>query len=60
MDKKIWEKPQLIVLCRGRSEEKVLDHCKGNGDGGPVYGYTGCQQPSGSTCGQGCLEISAS
>jgi len=62
MHKKIWQKPQLIILSRGRSEEKVLEHCKGNGDGGPVYGFDGCSQPSqgGGECGQNCFELSAS
>ena len=23
-----WEKPELVVLVRGKSEEAVLDHCK--------------------------------
>jgi hypothetical protein len=27
MEKKAWEKPQLIILSRGRSEERVLSSC---------------------------------
>jgi hypothetical protein len=26
--KKIWKKPNLVVLIRSRPEESVLDHCK--------------------------------
>jgi hypothetical protein len=28
--KKVWEKPKLIVLYRGRPEESVLQACKGD------------------------------
>jgi len=31
--KKIWKKPNLIVLIRSRPEENVLQHCK--------YGWSG-------------------
>ncbi len=33
--KEKWEKPQLIVLVRGKPEEMVLQACKGNPEGGP-------------------------
>jgi len=26
--KKVWNKPELVVLFRGRPEESVLQHCK--------------------------------
>jgi hypothetical protein len=29
MDKKAWEKPELIILARNRPEEQVLTQCKG-------------------------------
>jgi hypothetical protein len=28
MDKKVWQKPELIVLVRSRPEEAVLENCK--------------------------------
>jgi len=31
MEKKVWEKPELIVLVRGKPEEAVLNACKGHG-----------------------------
>ena len=31
--KKIWEKPNLVVLIRSRPEESVLTHCKVGGSG---------------------------
>jgi len=31
MKKKIWKKPELIVLVRNQSEEVVLNGCKGSG-----------------------------
>lgn len=33
-EKKVWEKPQLIILARGEPEEAVLGSCK-NASGGP-------------------------
>ena len=35
--KKVWKKPQLIVLCRARPEESVLVVCKSlaNSPAGP-------------------------
>ncbi|MCK5100625.1 MAG: hypothetical protein KAR45_21120 [Desulfobacteraceae bacterium] len=34
--KKIWQKPELRVLCRGKSEENVLTACKTYRD--PMFG----------------------
>jgi hypothetical protein len=33
---KIWTKPKLIVLCKGRSEEGVLQVCKTQHSNGPA------------------------
>jgi len=38
MLKKIWQKPELQVICRGTSEENVLDACKIGHTGGPFSG----------------------
>jgi hypothetical protein len=27
-DRRVWSKPQLVVLVRSRPEESVLDYCK--------------------------------
>jgi hypothetical protein len=35
MEKKIWKKPKLIVLFRGRPEEAVLQVCKSTQSTGP-------------------------
>jgi len=44
MKKKVWEKPRLIVLFRGRPEERVLGACKIDGDNGPFgSGSGGCK-----------------
>lgn len=41
--KKKWDKPELIVLVRGRPEEKVLMLCKLlYAHGGPLDDDTGC------------------
>ncbi|NIT59008.1 MAG: hypothetical protein GWN00_23115 [Aliifodinibius sp.] len=55
--KKTWEKPQLIVLARGTSDESVLTHCKYIGNTGPVsspfnVGQSGCdKQDNDGNCG---------
>jgi len=36
MEKKTWEKPELIVLVRGKSEEAVLNACKYRSNPGPA------------------------
>ncbi len=35
MKSKVWTKPKLIVLFKGRSEEAVLQVCKTSGRTGP-------------------------
>ena len=35
MKTKVWTKPKLIVLFKGRSEEAILALCKGTGRTGP-------------------------
>jgi hypothetical protein len=32
---KVWTKPKLVVLCKGRPEEGVLQVCKTSGRRGP-------------------------
>jgi hypothetical protein len=47
MDKKVWAKPKLVVLFRGRAEEAVLRICKSTSRSGPNYTnrcYWGAQQ----------------
>jgi len=48
MKKKVWEKPRLIVLFRGRPEESILDKCRISGEVGPYI--SGCQATSGAPC----------
>ena len=43
MVKKVWSRPQLIVLVRGRSEEFVLTACKAS-SGSNGTGKTNCGQ----------------
>jgi hypothetical protein len=43
--KKIWQKPKLIILAKGRPEEFVLAGCKIKGTpSAPKNKNTGCQQ----------------
>lgn len=47
MSKEKWKRPKLVVLLRGRPEERILSYCKIDG---PPYG-------SGpSTVATGCIE----
>jgi hypothetical protein len=40
-----WGKPKLIVLTRGKPEERVLDACKSDysGNNAPLINATNCQ-----------------
>ncbi len=38
--KKNWSTPGLVVLVRGRPEERVLAVCKGNNPNATTYGAT--------------------
>lgn len=44
--KEKWGKPKLIILIRGKTEERVLTACKtsGGGPGGPSSANARCQQ----------------
>lgn len=57
--KKVWEKPKLVVLYRGKSEETVLAACKsidGSLGTGPNLTDLACVQvnPQGSCVGTTC------
>jgi hypothetical protein len=49
--KKIWQKPKLIVLVRGRPEESVLAGCKMKGTTASTKNKnTGCQKAGCGLC----------
>jgi hypothetical protein len=49
--KKVWKKPELVVLYRGKPEESVLQNCKGGATTGPVSFFSGCNTiESNSAC----------
>ena len=51
MNKKIWKKPNLIVLYRGKPEEAVLAGCKGGAlDSTPAGGKDLCWQKITGKC----------
>jgi hypothetical protein len=56
--KKIWKKPNLVVLIRSRPEESVLDHCKIGSSGfgvGAGANVGGCHSENPDTsCGGVC------
>jgi len=47
--KKIWQKPRLIILQRGRPEEMVLAGCKLATVNGPTASRTSCYRVSNCT-----------
>ncbi len=52
--KKVWEKPQMIILTRNTPEESVLTHCKviGIGLGYPdSANQDGCNNTATTNCG---------
>jgi hypothetical protein len=55
--KKIWEKPELVVLARSRPEENVLGFCKTGGDTStsPIPNHVGCMQ---EVAPQDCIKCS--
>ena len=60
--KKTWEKPQLVVLVRGKPEEGILNGCKqweASGSSGPSDSATNCMEWTSSGCIE-CFSDSAS
>lgn len=56
---KKWEKPQLIILVRGKPEERILSWCKGfQLLGGATEAFEGCIQ-NGGYC-ENCETLSES
>jgi len=55
MEKKFWEKPELIVLTRSKPEEVVLGGCKGEVGTGPGTDLSNCV--SGTLACLGCQNI---
>jgi hypothetical protein len=54
MDKRAWDRPQLIELVRGRPEEAILTSCKDGGQGVSPHGYwNNCNESAatGPACG---------
>lgn len=50
--KKVWEKPELVVLVRARPEESVLEPCKipGHSIAGPGSGENICKADDAQGC----------
>jgi hypothetical protein len=53
MQKKPWEKPELIVFSRNKSDENVLTNCKGAVSTGSSTFFGGCASIPG--CGIPCF-----
>ena len=60
MRKKKWNKPKLIILTRGKSEERVLLFCKGGIGTGGATGDYGSACFAGWSCHGWCSALSAS
>jgi len=52
MEKRAWEKPELIVIVRSKPEEAVLNGCKlaGANPPGPGSSNNNCVLPGGGRC----------
>jgi hypothetical protein len=50
---KVWKKPELVVLFRGKPEESVLFHCKhkNNPVAAPATVHDDCNDTAQTTCG---------
>ncbi len=49
--KKVWQKPELVVLVRGKPEEAVLTACKGGTfSGSPQVGNGQCTRTNCTSC----------
>ena len=48
--KKKWSRPQLIVLVRGKPEERMLVNCKAIGVFDAMGGYSGCKNDNAVEC----------
>lgn len=53
--KKKWDRPKLIILTRGKPEERVLDGCKIGGDIGPESALSTCATEKPDPCKNSCL-----
>ena len=49
MEKKTWEKPELIVIVRSKPEEAVLNACKGHSHPGRNFA-NGCNTKTDPEC----------
>jgi hypothetical protein len=55
---KIWKRPELLILIRGKPEEAVLQSCKtmsGNDNLGPITDYISCSAAL-PACGAMCFD----
>lgn len=60
--KRIWQKPELLVIVRSHPEENVLASCKGPGTSGPGFIHDNCKHGNGGGHGGGsaCYEMAHS
>jgi hypothetical protein len=58
--KETWESPQLVVLVRGKPEERVLDACKSIPFGGSTGANSTANGCSMEQCGNDCSGITLS
>lgn len=58
LQQKIWSRPQLVILARGRAEESVLDNCKNSSiPKGASSKNNSCGKGPGQTCDRYCQTI---
>lgn len=49
-----WEKPEIIVLIRRKSDEVILQGCR-ESSGGPTISHTGCLGDVSENCTPHCF-----
>lgn len=59
--KRMWIKPELVILARNKPEEAVLESCQGPGSmANPMTTHEGCIDNVYSDCGMQCSWASSS
>jgi hypothetical protein len=52
-NKKLWQKPELVIIIKNTPEESVLGTCKTQVQQGPNTGQTSCLNAGGAASCQG-------
>lgn len=59
MPEKKWQKPKLVVLVRGKPEERILTGCKTSPPAGGPDSTNGCDEFQAPSCTNPCYDGSS-